>query len=202
MSILNFFKSSKPTIEKVLEDFYYQKYQPFGKNRKNIRTLISQAARKIKEDGKDKLPHNYGNFILEQANNSNETYKIIVDKAINGGANYDDILLWWNLHEIERRMIAWEDNNFRLMSFISLKDEKRMSDDEALKKLRHSFPLYGDPTDESNMNGDDRPLPNELHDRINKIAMGFQKDSVQESLSKYSSMNAYLRAQLKDEEII
>jgi hypothetical protein len=45
-------------------------------------------------------------------------------------------------------------------------NDKCSSDEEAISQIRKTYALYGDPIDESNMQGVDRPLPNELHNTI------------------------------------
>jgi hypothetical protein len=196
MNIRKMFQHSKPQIIEHLEDVYSHNYQSFGCSRKQIQEIIKQELKKSKAEGTDKLPPNFGDFIIEHYHEGNENCKRIVDKAINGGANLNDVRHWWNLHEIERRMITWEDNCFRLATFKGLMDEG-MTNEEAVKKLRFSYPLYGDPTDESNMSGEDRPLPDELHDRVNKIAAELSQTYLNEDIKKFSSMNSFLRASLK-----
>ena len=93
-------------------------------------------------------------------------------------------------------MVIWEDSIFRVATFKSLKQEG-LSDEDALMKLRKIFPIYGDPLDESNMQGDNRPLPNEMHDSINQIANESTQITIQKSLMNFRSMNAFIRDMLK-----
>ncbi len=197
MNIVNFFRGSKPHLIKELEDFYFQNFQSFGFSRKQIRVIIKQELKKSKMEGMDSLPPNFGDFMLVHYHlDEYELFKQIIYKAALGDANLEDIRHWWNLQDIERRMINWEDNMSRLATFRSLKDEG-LSEDEALEKLRTSFPLYGDPNDESNMSGKDRPLPPELHNRVNKIASELSEASLKEDVKNFSSMNSFLRNKLK-----
>jgi hypothetical protein len=142
------------------------------------------------------LPDNFGDILIEQAKANNEKYLKIVNNAILGGANEDDIRQWWNLHDLERRMILWEDKINRFTAFSILKDSNDLSYEEAISQIRKTYALYGNPTDESNMQGIDRPLPNELHNTINQMIKGFDVQNVQEKLKNFSSMNAFLRSEL------
>jgi hypothetical protein len=112
-----------------------------------------------------------------------------------GGANDDDIRQWWNLHDLERRMILWEDKIIRFTTVLHFKNSEGLSTEEAILKIRKTFPLYGDPSDESNMKGADRPLPNELHNTINLMT----KELDVRQLDNFSSMNAFLRSELDRE---
>lgn len=181
---------TKPDIEKSLEDFYLQAYETLG--RKGIMEAIAQCKLESKQEGTDNLPDNFGDFLIEQAKGNNEKYIKIVNKAIIGGANDDDIIQWWNLNDLERRMLLWEDKINRTAAFLSLKNAKGLSDEEAISQMRKTYALYGDPTDESIMQGEDRPLPNELHNAINQLI----KELDISQLTNYSSMNAFLRSEL------
>lgn len=75
---------------------------------------------------------------------------------------------------------------------MSLKNTKGLSDEEAISQMRKTYALYGDPSDESNMQGIDRPLPNELHNTINQMT----KELDVRQLTNFSSMNAFLRSEL------
>lgn len=162
---MNFFKriftSTKPEIEKYLEDFYVMTHKSLS--RKEILEAIAQCKTESQKEGTNNLPDNFGDIIIEQAHANNKEYLKILDNAIKGGANEDDVRQWWNLHELERRMILWEDKMFRFSVYLTFKDNEDLSEEEAISKVRKTFPIYGDPSDESNMQRRDRPLPNELH---------------------------------------
>ena len=184
----------EPSIEEYLEDFYLLAYGSLG--RKEIQKAIAQCKLESKQEGTDNLPNNFGDFLIEQAKRNNEKYLKIVNNAILGGANEDDIRQWWNLHDLERRMILWEDKINRITAFFCLKDTKGLSDENAISQIRKTYALYGDPTNESNTQGVDRPLPNELHNTVNQMTKELDVQNVQEKLKNFSSMNAFLRNEL------
>jgi hypothetical protein len=192
----NLFKSEKrPELEILLENQYLEKLGQFGITRKVIRNQISKCKTESKQMGADNLPQNYGDYIIEQAKAGSEKHKNIIHKAILGGANESDIKLWWNLSDLERRMIIWEDSIFRITTFTCYQSDG-CSFDEAGTKLRKAYPLYGDPSDESNTKGDDRPLPNELHERINRMTAEWAPLYVQQYSKTYNTMNAFIRDEL------
>jgi hypothetical protein len=182
--------SDEPDVEKFLEDFYLLAYESLG--RKEIKEAIAECKLESKQEGTDNLPDNFGDFLIEQAKSNNEKYLKIVNNAILGGANDDDIRQWWNLNDLERRMMLWEDKIHRTAAFSSLKKIKGMSDQEAISQIRKTYALYGNPTDETNMQGEDRPLPNELHNTIKQLI----KELDVQQLTNFNSMNAFLRSEL------
>jgi hypothetical protein len=191
----NLFKSKRPESEILLENQYLEKLGQFGLKRKDIRFQISKCKIESKQMGGDNLPEHYGDYIIERAKAGSENHKSIINKAISGGANESDIKLWWNLSDLERRMIIWEDSIFRITTFNCYQSEG-LSFEDSGTKLRRAFPLYGDPTDESNTKGDDRPLPNELHERINRMTADWAPLYVQQFSKTYNTMNAFIRDEL------
>lgn len=190
------FSPPTPAAELELENFYVNAYKQMGITRREIREAISKCKMESKLNGMDNLPSDFGDYLIEQDKVEDIKYKAIVDKALSGGAIEVDIQQWWNLSDLERRMINWEDNIARIAIFRSLIQEGH-TNEEALFKLRKSFPLYGDPSDESNMQGEDRPLPAEMHERVNRFVAEMFPQTLQIHSSSYSSMNAFLRMMLK-----
>ena len=195
MSFLNIFTKTT-SEEKELEKTLTLKLMPLGITKKEINKAISECKQKSKKDGTDNLPKNFGDYILEQAFLGTEVHQKFVEKAIFGGALEQDIKKWWNLSDLDRRMIKWEDDIFKIVTFSNLQ-KQRLSDVEALNKLRKSFPIYGDPTDESTSSGQDRPLPQELHERVNEFVRTIRPELLKQQSESCSSMNAFIREKLK-----
>ena len=195
MSFFDIF-SNTTAEEKQLESVLVLKLSPLGIGKKEIRQTIAQCKQKSKTEGTDDLPQNFGDYILEQATNGIEVHKKFVEKAVSGGALEQDIRYWWNLSDLDRRMIKWEDDLFRIATYSNLK-EQGFSENDAVNQLRKSFPIYGDPTDESNLLGQDRPLPQELHERVNDLVRIMTPELLKLNAEKCSSMNAFIRTDLK-----
>lgn len=191
--------STRTDIEKELEKLYTAKFASFGLRQKDIRQAIGQCKKDSKREGTDDMPKYFGDHLISKAINGDEKSKRFIDKSKAGGANEDDIRHWWNLHDLERRIIKWEDNIFRILTFENYKQEG-FSDQEAANNLRQTFPIYGDPTDESITKDEDRPLPDELHDRVNRMTIELTPIYIQQYSKDYSSMNAFLRDKLRQEE--
>jgi len=200
MAFLNkIFGYKKTEREKFLEDTYVALYKHSGLSRKDIRDEITKCKAESKQEGTDNLPENYGDYFIEQAKAGNEKFKKYVEKTVLGGATEEDIRQWWNLHELERRMLKWEDNSARGAAFLIFKDEG-LSFEDAIIKVRKTYPIYGDPSDESNTQGNDRPLPSELHMRINRMTTELPLSYFQQYSKDFNSMNAFIRAELRKNE--
>jgi hypothetical protein len=196
MGLINkIFGSKKTEIEKFLEDFYIKNY----KSRKLIQDAIAECKTESKQEGTDNLPENYGDYLIEQAKAGDEKSKKFVEKALLGDATEDDIRQWWNLNDLERRMLKWEDNSARGAAFLIFKDEG-LSFEDSIIKVRKTYPIYGDPSDESNTQSNDRPLPSELHMRINRMTTELTLSYFQQYSKDYNSMNAFIRAELRKNE--
>jgi len=62
-------------------------------------------------------------------------------------------------------------------------------------------PVYGDPNDNSQSSGSDRPLPYELKDRINiyiQKRMGRGSDKYKREMEQSSSFNARVRKEIRN----
>ena len=191
------FKPSKSWKELELEEYYFEKYKIAGISKADIQETISDCKRKAELEGDINFGDNFGNELLLKVQQGDNSSLKVVSKSLSGGATEEDIRSWWNLNYLERRMIKWEDDLTRMMTFKSLKNDKGLSSEQAIINLRKAFPIYGDSTDERNSTGEDRPLPDELHLRINKLIQKSDKDLLKDELSKYNTMNAYLRDKLK-----
>jgi len=189
------FGPKKSDPERKLEDEYLKRLGPIGINRKAIRDQIQICKTEASQQETDNLPNYFGNYIIEQSKSGNEKFKLIVNKAILGGATEDDIKEWWNLSDLERRMAIWEDTIFRISTFNIFKSQG-YSFEECANKIRKTYPLYGDQSEEINTQGDDRPLPNELHCRINRMTADWAPMYVQQFSVQYNTMNAFIRDEL------
>ncbi|OQB64483.1 MAG: hypothetical protein BWX96_00623 [Bacteroidetes bacterium ADurb.Bin145] len=93
-------------------------------------------------------------------------------------------------------MLKCEDNFFRYGSFIVF-IQGGLSEEEAIMEVRKTYPIYGDLSDERNMQGEDRPLPDELHDRINQLTSELPPIYFQQYSKDYNSMNRFIRSELR-----
>ena len=124
-----------------------------------------------------------------------------LDAKRRDGVTESDICWWWNLPDIERRMIELSDDAARIALYLFKRDQG-LSAEEAGVEVRRFMPVWGDPTDTSRWQGDDRPLPQELHARcddwINKQRFNPEGEEFKRRLTAFSSCNALIRAEIRD----
>ena len=122
-----------------------------------------------------------------------------LDAKRRDGVTESDIRWWWNLSDIERRMIELSDDNARGALWM-LECDQGLSDEEAGAQVRRFMAVWGDPTDTSRSQGDDRPLPQELHARC--IAWSEKQlanpEEFKRRLMAFSSCNAMIRAEIRE----
>ncbi len=118
------------------------------------------------------------------------------------GVRDEDIRWWFNLDDIERRMMLKVDMAHISTLFISELDKGKIEDD-ADKTVRKYHPIYGDLNDESHGTGDNRPLPFELKDRINIYIekQGINNPEYKEKIEKSSTFNALVREEIRSKNI-
>lgn len=210
MSIFSkWFKYSQSDIEKELEEMYSQMLSqlPTGMTlelaRREVRKAIELCKEQaIKEDTVDLL-NNYGDLLIRAAGSGDLNAKKIVDKAHKEGATDEDIREFWNLNDLQRRMVMWSENVHRVAMVSSLWKPGLSEDEEekAAAKLRKTFPMYGNPDNTRVTSGDDRPLPHELRGRVDrwriKMINEDSEEKIKEKLNKYSTFNAMVRDEIR-----
>jgi hypothetical protein len=190
-------------VEKKLEKSFLEMYvvQGFSKSfaLKTVKMMLEKAKLESKKEGTANLPPNYGDFLLDKKDDPK--IKSMLDKVRREGANDNDIRTWWNLHDLERRMVVADDDISRLRVFhIRLGDG--LKKEEAAARVRKYFAMYGDPEDTSVTQVDDRPLPYELKDRVNiylekKNRIDPFGKEFKEEIEASSTFNALVRKEIK-----
>jgi len=214
MGLFNFLKYNN--IERALLDTYTQIMSMMGNSfaeaKKMAGNMLDQAIEESKKEGTYYLPQNLGDIILGDAGSDNPTIKKIAEnirqklpKKKAEGVKDEDIRWWWNLNDIERRIMLWVDVNTRGGTLIfelkkSNESSKEKAADKALRKVRKFHPFYGDPDDTTHTTGDDRPLPYELKDRINiyiEKRVGNNSEKYKNEIEQSSTFNALIRKEIK-----
>ena len=145
------------------------------------------------------MPANLGDILLEKESTRQET-KYMLAKRRKDGVRDENIRWWMNRHELDRKMMIKVDDISSLALFTKLREQDLLSEEEAAREVKKYFAVFGDPDDTSTSNGDDRPLPFELKDRINVyIQKRSQTDpeKYKEEISESSSFNALIRKEIK-----
>lgn len=200
-----FLKKSNPTqvdIEKALFEMYTKMLSqiPVGMNEEQIHMEVKKAIVLCKEmsikEGTYKLPNNYGDLLVKAAKNGDLKAQKIVVNARKEGAVDEDICEFWNLNDLQRRMVFWSENLFRYSSFLSF-SENGLNPDDTMAKIRKMFPMYGNPEDTQHVSGDDRPLPHELRNRVDKYRMKHGSSCIKDKVKNFSTYNAFVREEIR-----
>jgi len=198
----NLFGSSS-NLERELEEYYVPTFQmmtgmPLTQARSAFRDILKQAKEEAKNEGTLNLPRNFGDILLEKES-GDEKIKSMLAKKRKEGVTDKDIKWWWNMHDLERRIMLKVDDIHRLALFEKLREKEGLSVEEAARRIGKSFPVFGDPDDTTRTTGEDRPLPYELKDRINiYIEKRSQVDPEQfkKEIEGSSSVNSFIRKEI------
>ena len=140
-----------------------------------------------------------GERMLEQESSDEATF-LYLAKRRKEGVTDEDVRGWWNLHDIERRILVQAEEKHRFGLLIH-HIKGGMSEAEATARVRREVPVYGDPDAESSGEPDDRPLPDELRDRVERFREEAYADDpggfVRETEAA-TSMNALVRKAMRD----
>jgi len=176
---------------KLFEIYVNHKINNVGMTKKEAESLVEemlvQAKQKVKQSSEDKLLSNLGTLMLQNEKNDPTHVNLHIKRS--EGVKDDDILWFWNMNPLERRMIEIDDELTKLVAFQNFV-EKGMTDKEAVKKMRKYFVYYGDPRDIQHVQGEDRPIPPELKNRINIwVAKNYaNKEEFETKLKNFTTM--------------
>ena len=131
-------------IEKKLEAIYVPMFQTMrGMTLTQAKSTFSDIIKKAKEEslkeGTSKFPQNLGDILLENES-TNPHFKSMLAKKRSENVRDEDIRWWWNMHDLERRMMTEDDGLIRFAYFLYLKDNG-LSAEEAGKRVKKSYPI-------------------------------------------------------------
>jgi hypothetical protein len=188
--------------EKRLVSVYTEVLQGAGYSRdeaeRRVKDAIQRFSRETGDEGPDDLPDKKGDHIIEGAKEGRDDCRRIVRAAKDEGATEEDIRRWWNRSSVERRLICWAEKIAVRDPMYETAKEYGLSDEEARRKVRQFFPVYGDPDEAEDMADEDRPLPHELRDRIEKYRRTQDRSDMREKLKDFSSYNAFVRHEIRE----
>ena len=203
MGIFSKLFGSSSDIEKQLEALYVPMFQTtkgmtLTQAKSTFRDLIKEAKEESLKEGTSKFPQNFGDILLEEES-TNPHYKSLLAKKRNQGATDEDIRWWWNMHDLEKRMMTKDDNLNGFALFLKLKEDG-LNEEEAGKRVKKSRPIFGDPDDAITSTGEDRPLPWELKNRVNIYIQKRSQPGTEKfknEIAESSSFNALIRKEIK-----
>ena len=161
---------------------------------------LAQAKDASIKAGTDDLPENFGEVLLS-IEATDERVRVMLFKARRDGATDSDVRFWWNMPDLERRMIDQGDNLNKMSLYLHLRDNKGRSPEEAARHCRSRHPYFGDIDSEWYGSVEDRLLPYELKFRIiswiQKWATPARKDEMNAMVAEATSFNALVRQQIR-----
>lgn len=200
------FRRSLSPIEKSLEEQFVPMFEkmmgmPSVQAKQTFRDLFADAKQLSKAQGTLDLPTNFGDVLLEDETSDDEV-KAMLSKKREEGVTNEDIKWWWNRHDLERAMMVKVDEFNKLALYIELTEEDGPPSKRAAHWMRKQHPYFGDPDDTTHTTGEDRPLPFELKDRINR----YVEDRAQRDPKEFktdidirsSTFNALVRREIKN----
>jgi len=165
-----------------------------------FRDILKHEKEKSEKEGTSKLPQNFGDIMLEQES-TNEEMRSMLAKKRQEGVRDEDIRWWWNMHDLEKRIMVAFGDVMKLAVYKKLREEDGLSEREAMRRLRKALPIFGNPEDTTHTAGEDRPLPFELKDRIEVYVEKRTKtdqEKLKKDLAESSSFNALIRKEMKN----
>jgi hypothetical protein len=112
------FFSKKSSAESELEELYVNMYVSVkgfspSEARETIRTFIQQAKEEAQREGTADLPQNFGDELLA-IESTDEKVKAMFSNVRKEGVTDEDIRWWWNMPDLERRLMLKDDENSRI----------------------------------------------------------------------------------------
>ena len=202
-------------IEKQLLEHYTQFFTTMSlpDAKKTAKDMLNKAIEESKEARTYYLPHNFGDIMLgiEKAENLNiekvaEIFRKVLPVKRAEGVKDEDIRWWWNLNDVERKMMLKIDEFYKLTLFMeACKNGK--SEQEAGKMMWEAHPMYteGDPNIKPEKisfepKREDYRLPIELKDRVNRYIekrANEDPEKIKQDLKDFSTFNAFIRKEIR-----
>ena len=194
-------------IEKRLEPQYVSFFQesmsmPEEVAREIFKAMAQQQTEAARIEGTDRFPESFGDILLEREKTDEKVRDAFAPKRAEGVTD-EDIAFWWNLHDLERRMICKVDEMNRILLFEKLVKDG-VTEPEAARMVAKRFPVYGDPGHLVLETDDDRPLPFELKWRVNRYITErttADPDRFHDEVEASTSLNALLRGAVRRNEL-
>jgi hypothetical protein len=175
------------------EDIAREIFKAFAEEQK-------EAARR---EGTDRLPESFGDILLQSEKTDEKVRNAFAPKRADGVTD-EDIIFWWNMHDLERRMICKVDEMNRILLFEKLMQDSEITEPEAARLVAKRFPIYGDPEHLVLETVEDRPLPFELKWRVNHYISERTQDDTdrfKQEVEASTSLNAVLRKALREKKL-
>jgi hypothetical protein len=205
---MNLMETNWEDMEKRLEPQYVAFFKetmamPEDVAREIFKALAKEQKEAARREGTDRLPESFGSILLEREQTDEKVRDAFAPKRAEGVTD-EDIVFWWNMHDLERRMVCKVDEMNRILLFEKFVQSEGLAEPEAARMVAKRFPIYGDPAHQVLDSDDDRPLPFELKWRVNRyLSEKNQADpeGFREGVEASSSLNALLRGAIRQQEL-
>ncbi|MEA3310603.1 MAG: hypothetical protein U9Q76_00105 [candidate division WOR-3 bacterium] len=196
---------AKPSaLQKHLRNQYLPIFQKMmgmspAQAKRTFKDLFAKVTEEARKEDTLNLPPDLGDRLLEKQAEDKKVRELLAKKR-HEGVRDEDIRWWWNMHDLERRMISKVDEVFIYALFLKFTKEDGLTHEEANKKVWEIRPMFGNPEDTSYAKGKDRPLPDELRQRVNTyMTRRVQKDpeGLKKDAEACSSFNAFARKEIQ-----
>ena len=161
--------------------------------------LLEQTRHESSDLGTSKLPEGYGNILLSKEGEDEKIRSMLASRRQEGVKN-EDILWWWNMHDLERRMMLKVDEQRRTTQYLRYR-QAGLSKGEAGGRVRAYYPTYGDPDDLPEDRPEDSHLPPELKRRIDhyiRKRLEIDGDGLKKEMEASTTFNALVRKEIKN----
>ena len=200
---MNIFKNLfyKDKTDKELEEKYLSVLVAMGFSfadaKKTFHDVLKIVKHEAQKQGSNNWPENMGDKLLATESKI-ENVKTMLAKKRKEGVTDDDIRWWWNLADLEKRLMEKIAESGQYATFEEAVD-KGMNPDEAAYEVRKKHPMYGDTEDERHTTGKDRLLPPELINRVANYLLRMSQTNpagLSDRLKEATSFNAYIREEI------
>lgn len=197
-----FRRSVRHPTRRELEQEYAMGFEmtgmPSSQAQEMARKMVDKAFLEAEQAGELEQPANLGDRLVEGGQAIPELAPKL-KMLRNEGVTDADIRWYYNLHPVERRLLRATDQVTQMAAWKTL-EEQGKSEEEIVLTLKRNFPWYGDPSDTSQGEGENRPLPIELRDRITRIVERRaleDRESFKIEIQAASTFNAWVRQQMR-----
>jgi glycosyltransferase involved in cell wall biosynthesis len=164
-----------------------------------FRDMLKEARDESVREGNDRLPQNYGDYLLKMEP-VDANIKSMLSARRKEGVRDEDIRCWWNKDVLERKLTAKFDNKLRQSQLTELMRNSGLKEGDALAIIKKNYPVFDLDDNASLTDDEDSNLPFELMERVNNyIENSFrnQPGKLNKSIESSSSLNALIRREIK-----
>lgn len=195
-----FGKKRSPLEKRLLEEYSNLLAPQLGSAREGRRAAeewLEQARELAEKAGTLGLSNLAENYFAMAASDPAVEAKLAAKRK--DGVTDEDIRWWWNIDELERRMMCISDEHARMAMYLYQRQELGLSPKKAGAAVNRNVAFYSDTSEPGDPHGDNRALPFELKDRINKwvIRMMSDPEAFKRRLASVSSFNALVRQTIR-----